>query len=362
MENERARGSKPSVLYVISDQFGYSAGYYYYCKYLLKAGFRVGVICLDDGKKKMELEGDIEIYYIKPRNVFHYRLSILRKIKRLRDFYDTIVLKQFFGLLPVALCLDRTNVIFDIRTGSVRQNALMREMENLELKFLARLFSRVFILSHELASELRIPKLKYTWLPLGADEIAHGEKHYAESMKLLYVGTFASRNIHQAVEGFALFFKKNSDRIDMSFDIIGKGSEEETRKIIEVIERNNLDDVVVLHGYLPHQEASEFFEKCNIGISHIPMISCFENQPPTKTYEYIISGLVCLGTDTTSNRQLINPKNGILYNDNAVDFCRALEQFYENRNGYHTQEIKKTLQSYKWEEIVNSIIIPSIAR
>lgn len=362
MVNKETRDSKPSVLYVIPDQFGYSAGYYYYCKYLLKAGFRVGVICIDDGKNKMELEGDINVYYIKPRNVFHYRACILKETNRLGSSYDTIVLKQNFGLLPIALFLNRKKIIFDIRTGSVRVNTLTKRIENLELKLLSRFFNRVFILSHELAYELKIPKTKYTWLPLGADELAHNMKNYVDSMRLLYVGTFVSRNLQQSVEGFALFFKKNSKIINMSFDIIGKGTEEDKQKIVDVIERYNLNDKIVLHGYLTHQEASYFYENCNIGICHVPMIPCFENQPPTKTYEYIISGLVCIGTATASNKQLINNKNGILYNDNAEDFCRALEKFYERRLDYSTEEIKETLESYKWEEIVKRIIIPSLAR
>lgn len=362
MESKNHNVTTPSVLFIIPDQFGYSAGYYYYCKYLLKAGYRVGVLSTDTGHNKIELEGYFEPYYVKYLNAIQYRIEWLKTASKLSRSFDIIILKQVFGLSIGAPFFDRKKTILDIRTGSVREGALIKKLENIELKLLIKVFPRIFILSRELAAEFKIPVDKYVWLPLGADEIAHKEKNYMDSLNLLYVGTFNSRNIHQAVEGFALFNAKYGDIINLSFDIVGNGSIDATSKIVQVIEKYHIQNKVVLHGYMTHQEAILLFEKCNIGVSYVPMKPCYDNQPPTKTYEYIISGLVCLGTATSSNKQIINEKNGILHDDNAEDFSKALERYYELRSIYHTDGVKATLVDYKWENIVNRIVIPSLSK
>ncbi len=351
--------NKPSVLFVIPDQFGYSAGYYYYCKYLLKAGFRVGVLCVDMGLEKQSLAGDISVHYLSIKNSFEYRCKLIMGTRRMSSDYDTIIFKQLLGLSLGLFLLNRKKVILDFRTGSV-QKGIISFFENIELMLVSRYFKRVFILSHELATKFKIPTYKYIWLPLGADEIAFNKKDYSHTLKLLYVGTFDYRELYKAIEGFALFIRSNPINEAVSFDIIGKGSEAEERKIKNVINKHQLQNFVFLHGYLTHKEASEYFEKCNIGVSFIPMIPCFENQPPTKTYEYILSGLVCIATETGGNKQLINNDNGILHQDTATGFCNALKMYYERKGNYNTDVIKQSLNDYKWESIVNRILIPAI--
>ena len=349
-----------SVLFVIPDQFGYSAGYYYYCKYLLEAGYRVGVLSFDIGKKKIELEGEFESLYITPHNALQYRWAIFKRLLVLKHNYDVVVFKQMPGLFFIALLVRRTKRILDVRTGSVHDGVWRKRVENHDIWMQSLFFNKVFILSIELAKDLKIPATKYVWLPLGADEIAVGDKDYKCSMQLLYVGTFDYRNIYQAVEGFALFKQKRGQDIPLSFDIIGNGSKEAVKKIEQVIEKYGLQRDVILHGYLTHQEARDYYEKCNIGISYIPVLPCFKNQPPTKTYEYVLSGLVCLGTKTNSNMQLINSSNGILHNDTSESFCAALEMYYKNRKNYRTSIVKASLKNYKWKIIVNKILKPEL--
>jgi len=44
----------------------------------------------------------------------------------------------------------------------------------------------------------------------------------------------------------------------------------------------------------------------------VPYYDC---QPATKTFEYILSGMVCIATSTYENKKLINNINGVLCND-----------------------------------------------
>ena len=61
------------------------------------------------------------------------------------------------------------------------------------------------------------------------------------------------------------------------------------------------------------------------------MTKFYDIQTPTKTFEYIISGLFCIATNTTANKNLINKDNGILCDDNATSFSNALMKLYKFR-------------------------------
>ncbi len=352
------KNNKNSVLFVIPDQYGYSAGYTYYCKYLTKLGYKVGVICLDSGKPKKQLYYNETVFYVNySKNVISYRLEMLKTIYKVKNGYNNIVLKCFPGVSIFSAVLLGKRTWIDIRTGSVRRKKLHRTIENLLIKIESLFFRRIFILSLPLAKELSLPSKKVVLLPLGADEISKKTKTYTDSMRLLYIGTLGNiggRNIHECVEGFAKFYNENKDKLELHFDIIGDGRDFCKNKVIDAIEKNQLSQVVTYHGYLSHDEAVCFFDKCNVGVSYIPMTQFFENQPPTKTFEYVLSGLVCLATNTAANKELIFDTNGVLHDDNPEAFYQALNIVYKNRHLYNYSSIKSSLHQFHWEQIVQN--------
>jgi nucleoside-diphosphate-sugar epimerase len=67
-----------------------------------------------------------------------------------------------------------------------------------------------------------------------------------------------------------------------------------------------------------------YFDIHNIGVSYIPMLKCFDNQPPTKTFEYLLSGMPVIATATNANKDIINDVNGVLINDNSEEVYNGL--------------------------------------
>lgn len=173
-------------------------------------------------------------------------------------------------------------------------------------------------------------------------------------MHLLYIGTLFGRNLHECIEGFAKFYNENKDKLKLHFDIIGDGPDFDKNKIIDAIDKNQLSQVVMCHGHLLHDEAVYFFDKCNVGVSYIPMIQFYQNQPPTKIFEYVLSGLVCLATNTSANKELIHKTNGVLHDDNPESFYQALNVLYKNRHLYDCSSIKSSLHQFHWEQIVQN--------
>ena len=75
---------------------------------------------------------------------------------------------------------------------------------------------------------------------------------------------------------------------------------------------NKLENVCTTHGRIDYYKLKPFFDKCNVGVSYIPIRDYYQYQPPTKTFEYGLSGLVTIATETKSNQEVINNCNGIL--------------------------------------------------
>ena len=122
----------------------------------------------------------------------------------------------------------------------------------------------------------------------------------------------------------------------------------------------NLTSIVKTHGRIPHFKLKPFFDNANVGISYIPITDYYEHQPPTKTYEYILSGIPCLATNTHENIKIINEINGALCNDNPNSFAEGLMIIHKNELLFNSEEIRETLKNHTWKSIVNNILKPTL--
>jgi hypothetical protein len=206
--------------------------------------------------------------------------------------------------------------------------------------------------------KLKLNPTKCTIVPLGSDILSSKNKTYI-NFHLLYIGTLSNRNIYQTVNGLSKFIEENQDKkIEITYDIFGDGLKKDVERLAQSIKESKLDNIIKYHGRKNHYEIQDYFDKCNIGVSYIPITEYFDCQPPTKTFEYVNSGMVCLATATSENRVLINQENGLLFDDNEESFKEVLTKLYNNREKYNTAKIIDTLSSYTWENIVNNKVIP----
>ena len=117
------------------------------------------------------------------------------------------------------------------------------------------------------------------------------DKDFSKEIKLLYVGTLNGRNINQTIFGLSLFLENNPEIKNITYDIIGDGDKNELSDFKVLIQQNNLNNIITLHGRIPHFQLKPFFDSCTVGLSYVPMTEYYEHQPVTKTYEYIL--VVC---------------------------------------------------------------------
>jgi len=343
------------LLIINRAQFGYHIDSYKYCQYL-KDKFKITYLCLDVGREKIEEDG-VNVIYIPYSNSFIKKgLSLIKasreKIKH--EHYDIIFIVYFLMSSWIKLGFKKSKFVLDIRTGSVSIQNLKRFIEDNILRVESLFFENITIISECLRKKLNFNINKSHILPLGSDPISSTLKEF-NTINLLYVGTLNGREIEKTVLGLASFLnlKENKSLLNkIRYDIIGFGTKENESLLKQTIIKNNLKNIVKFHGQIKHNDLKPYFDKANIGISYIPITEYYQCQPPTKTFEYINSGLFCIATSTSIHQELITEDNGILCLDDSQSFSKSLQKLFEIKKNINSKKISKSLKQYSWEVII----------
>lgn len=347
---------RKKVLFIDREQFGSLTDSLKYCEYMNNS-YDIEYLCFDKKRPKIKLS-NIEVHYVpafKPRVLRAIIFIIIAIIKCL--FYKGKIFVLYFPKCEtIKKILFWKKIHIDIRTLSVIKDEEKRKKENLQICNCINKFDSVSIISQPIADSINIKSsIKQYILPLGADIISKNEKSF-NTIKLLYIGTLENRDIIKTVQGLELFIKKNPS-LSISYDIVGDGCDFDI--INNYILEHRLDTYVRMYGRVPYKELKPFLDSHNVGVSFVPMTTGYDLQPPTKTYEYILSGLFCIATNTRSNNDvIINDVNGYLIEDSASSFFKALEHIYNNKDNYYSELIRKTLLDYQWHILVDKYLRP----
>lgn len=332
-------------------QFGHHTDAYYHCKYL-KETFSIVYICWDHGLKKIDMDGVKVVYVSRNGNFLIRTLRFLRyALRHIRDKKAIVFVMYFKGVsFVLRLMRPRHCFVLDIRTASVHKSPIVRRLHDMRLKFESRFFRNITVISESLAEKLGIANRAHI-LPLGADIISSVHKSF-DSLNLLYVGTLFNRNIGVTIRGFKQFFNDFKDRIAISYTIIGDGPNNEVRELKDLVSRYGLSSVVKVTGLIPHTQLKPWFDAANIGVSYIPMTDYYDCQPVTKTFEYLLSGMSVIATNTSENRKVINLYNGVIVGDSVEDFHSGLKAIYEKRHLFDSVVIRRNALGHTWRNII----------
>lgn len=342
-----------SLLIINKTQFGYHTDYYKYSEHL-KDDFSITFLCFDSGLEKLTMP-DIKVKYVSnsgPKTIRGIRFILIALISILLHKGE-IFIHYFEKCHILKKAFPKKKMILDVRTLSINSDINKRNIHNQALLKACSIFDHITPISIGVQNKLNLSKEKSTIVPLGADNISLTNKTF-EDLRLLYVGALSGRNIDQTILGLSQFIKKHP-RITISYDIIGDGNE--FQELSQLINDLDLSSVIKMHGRIPHFKLKPFFDNSNIGVSYIPMTEYYEFQPPTKTFEYIMSGMPCIATNTYENKNLITSENGILCDDKPESFSKALEEAYDNKT-YNSNKIRKSLKDYTWKNIVDHKLKP----
>lgn len=204
-----------------------------------------------------------------------------------------------------------------------------------------------------------IPVRKYIPVIGGGHDFGYKEREFI-NFHLVYIGTLYSREIWKSVRGLALFIKENPN-ISVTYDIIGKGPNEDTMDLINEINRNNLEDVVTYHGFLENEKVIDIFKRCDFGVAYVPVNDYFQNDSG-KTLGYALSGMAIIATANRFRGKWVNEKVGVLCEDNPESFAKALKKLYDNRDKYNSRIIKEHFHEFSEEHVMLQSMIPTLKK
>lgn len=352
LKNKRNR-----IIIVSPRQFGYQTDYLKYCEYL-KNSNEVVFFTLDQGEKKISSNG-VCVKYSKISSRFKLLgeiCFILKVVLYIMTHRGEVMIAYGSHCSIYKRLLPWRKMVVNFRTVSVAYDPEQRKKENERFRKESLLFDRIIMISEEGASQIGFDKSKLAVVSLGADIISSTHKDF-EPLRLLYVGTLYNRDIIKTIDGFYKFLSQMAVE-NIHYDIVGDGEERELLR--NRIEELNIQQYVTLHGKKPYDELKYYFDKCNIGVSFIPITDWYEYQPPTKTFEYCLSGLFCIATATAANSRVINETNGILIQDTSDAFADALTEIYKNHSHINSNQIRLSMMQYTWPMIVNDQLIPAL--
>jgi len=345
------------ILFIDNGQFG-SLSVYYWSKYLCKKNNiyffgRKGNknYCKLDEVKIIEYES---LHKNKILSYISFLIKAANYIKQNNFELVIITYHRFCFLYKVINPLQK--MVLNVRTIGVKKTYIGRIIYNINLYFDSLFYNNISILDQSIMKI--IPKNRNIWIiPLGSDKMISKPKNYNDPA-ILYVGTFNRGNIDEMIRGINLYFEKSQNPCDVY--IIGDGLEYIEKKLNYLISSLRYRNYYHIEGRKNYNELVEYFDKCNIGISWVPITNYYNNQPPTKTYEYINSGLICVATATEKNKEIINKSNGILCLDNKESLAEALETVISNMGNYEYDKITSNYKKTSWEYIVNNYVDPMI--
>lgn len=348
---------KKELLIVAPYQFGELSDCYYWAKYASLEGWDVTYL----GYRYHQREIKERSYPgVRVLGVMHSQNRLVHGLKFLGAIIKEIIVHNHKNIIvcrfPKCEMLPKIfpnrNIVLDVRTLSVAPNESEREAADNQLRSIMKCFKTTSVISKGVGEKLGggCPIL-----PLGAEPLSMVAKNF-NSLRLFYIGTFNNRNLSQFIEGLALYQKQSGDT-SITFDVVGGGSDSEVQKLKEAIKNSGVQGVE-LHGYLTHEEAQPYFDKCNVGVCYVPVTDYYQHQPPTKLYEYLLSGMACIATNTISNEEVVSESNGIVTCDNPHAVCQGLIEINVAKTKFSSENIGLTSQRYHWRTIIKESLIP----
>jgi glycosyltransferase involved in cell wall biosynthesis len=365
------------ILFVYINKFKEYPIIYEYCTNLQKRGFDVSYLGIGAGEEKYADESGVTVYHTKAAsNTSTLRRAFLlaKSVKTKKP--DLVHVFHFRGafLLPLAT-LFFTKFLLDVRTVHVANNkgrhSMLTPLKNLLTWFESQFYPNTIALTAEIRQMLKPAYKHIEIIPLGANlqrfrmpenigagNLIRKELGWTDKKVFLYSGTLSpARRIDLLIEAFALLCN-NTD----AARLIVAGGDKDDPSTLESLEaltaRLKLQDKVVFTGFLQYNKLLPYYKAADIGLCYIPQTSYYDNQPPTKLFEYMAADLVVIATNTSANKEIIsNGINGFLSNDSSEELSISMHSVAFNNWNNRAGIIKAagdSVQKYSWDYIIEN--------
>ena len=324
---------------------------------------KVRAVCLKNRQSMPQLKPNINLIEVPVFGIRFFKgiVFILYSIFNIAVHKGPILVEYFSGCAIFKILFPRKKMVVDVRTlavwgGQDDYSQAIRDKYDNTLRKTVKRYDALAVISEGVKQRIGNVRCPVYFLPLGSDVISDTPKDYT-SFNILYVGGLYERSLDHTIKGVKIFMDSHPD-VTLHYDIVGGSNRGDELLLNNLAKSLNIQDYVTLHGRVEHHLLKPFFDKCSYGVSYVPITPFYNIQPPTKTYEYAMSGLVVLGTATTENMKVINEINGVLFKDTPETFAKGLEKAWDNRYNYKEPEIRESLSEYTWSNIMTKYFMP----
>ena len=268
----------------------------------------------------------------------------------------------------------RVKWVYDIRSGPLEdrtKSSLIYKLVKILLRLESSLFNKTFVIDEAVKDEVlgHHTKKEIVIVPLGVDfeifkpygknrSLLRGYDIREKDIILVYLGSLGKM---RRLEKLIFAFKKACLEVkNLRLMVLGEGDDLQHLKTIT--KKLLLSDKVFFTGYINFSEVPKYLSAADIGISYVPIIPCFDAQPPIKTVEYLACSLPVIATSTKGNCLFINHKeNGFLTKGDPDSLSKAMIRLCRNVNLRQklAKNARTSIIQYDWRTIVKEKILPA---
>jgi glycosyltransferase involved in cell wall biosynthesis len=178
----------------------------------------------------------------------------------------------------------------------------------------------------------------------------------SEKFVVFYHGVFtASRGLDETIEAIKLLKPKYPSIV---FFLLGNGPIAESLK--DLIEKEGLEENVIIHNSVDQLQVPEFIDFCDVGIVPLPYNVYWRFQSPLKLLEYLSMKKVVIISDIPAHRLVVDEEKCAIYLSSVKpdEIAKSIEYAYHNRDklsswGNAGREI--ILREYTWEKVAKDL-------
>jgi len=342
---------------------------FYYTKYLsLSPDINVKTIIsksfLSENDSFMK-ESIIEIWhnynkwFLSSIKFIYYSFLELKRINKI----NKIDYVHFFSMHPMSVVLQflvkyllKIDTIYDIISWPIGRGSIYYISYITEKLWI--ILSKKYIIDHEkLVKLLWFSKKKeyidlWIWCEIKNDL---KYKNYLDRKENEIIFMYIwSLNIDRELSIVIDVFNKLSNKKDLIYKlvIIWKWDDENNLK------EKSLTENIEFLWYKHHSDISSYIKSADVIISYIPQKEYFDFQPPTKLLEWLAVWKPVIATWTYAQKEILKNYSWLIFDDNFESLFNKIIDISYHLDKYPEKDMKKIVEKYTWEKLVNNKLIP----
>jgi glycosyltransferase involved in cell wall biosynthesis len=135
------------------------------------------------------------------------------------------------------------------------------------------------------------------------------------------------------LESSEAIVKIEKDYPDIVLFFLGTGTAATLNAIKNLIQRNGIQDRVILHEPVDYEDVPKYIAMCDVGMVTLPNIPIWRNQCPLKLLEYLAMKKTVIVTDIPANREIVGDRKCGIYVSSCdpAEIAKAMVFAYVNR-------------------------------